>query len=127
MSTLFRQDPYIVGRVQDYHSLYGVLHFSAVTRYEFLRGLYTIPGQAQDQIRRFNALCRRSHVISLTAQAAREAADVWAHFQDQQGSIGAGDILIAGTARAGNRAVATRNVKDYRRVPGLLVSDWREP
>ena len=39
-------------------------------------------------------------------------------------SMGRGDLLIACIALAHNAAVATRNVKDFRQVPGLKLEDW---
>jgi len=38
--------------------------------------------------------------------------------------IGHNDLLIAAHARALGTTLVTRNVKEFRRVPGLLVEDW---
>ena len=38
--------------------------------------------------------------------------------------IGANDLLIASIARAHNLTVATGNVDEFSRVPGLQVEDW---
>jgi len=35
--------------------------------------------------------------------------------------------LIAGHARAAGLTVVTNNVREFNRVPGLLVDDWSEP
>ena len=40
--------------------------------------------------------------------------------------IGDRDLLIAAIAVAHGLAVATRNVREFRRVPDLNVEDWRE-
>lgn len=37
------------------------------------------------------------------------------------------DLLIAGHAKAMNAAVATHNVKDFERIPGLTVENWLKP
>jgi predicted nucleic acid-binding protein len=37
------------------------------------------------------------------------------------------DILIAATALHHNLPVATRNVADFNRIPGLAVEDWSNP
>lgn len=34
------------------------------------------------------------------------------------------DTLIAATALAHNATLVTHNVKEFKRVPGLAVSDW---
>jgi predicted nucleic acid-binding protein len=38
--------------------------------------------------------------------------------------IGIEDILIGATALVGSLTVATRNVRHFRRLPGLLVESW---
>ena len=38
--------------------------------------------------------------------------------------IGERDLLIAATACAHGLAVVTRNVREFARVPGLVVEDW---
>lgn len=40
--------------------------------------------------------------------------------------IGERDLLIAATALAQDLAVVTRNVREFRRVPGLAVEDWAD-
>ena len=36
-----------------------------------------------------------------------------------------GDRLIAATAIAHDASVVTSNVREFQRVPGLIVEDWR--
>ena len=38
--------------------------------------------------------------------------------------IGRGDLLIAAVTLAHRARLVTRNVKDFRQVPGLLVENW---
>ena len=40
--------------------------------------------------------------------------------------LGANDMLIAATARAGDRTLVTHNVKEFRRVVSLRVADWQD-
>lgn len=40
--------------------------------------------------------------------------------------IGGYDVLIAGHARSAGLTVVTNNVREFERVPGLLVEDWSE-
>ncbi|MBI4704379.1 MAG: type II toxin-antitoxin system VapC family toxin [Deltaproteobacteria bacterium] len=44
--------------------------------------------------------------------------------QRRGSTIGAHDLLIAATAVAHGLSLATRNVREFRRVPGLTVSVW---
>ncbi len=39
-------------------------------------------------------------------------------------NIGGNDLLIAATALESGATVVTRNLRDFGRVPGLLVIDW---
>ena len=40
-------------------------------------------------------------------------------------TIGHNDLLIAAHARAFDTTLVTRNVREFRRVPGLAVEDWQ--
>ncbi len=40
--------------------------------------------------------------------------------------IGLMDIVIAGTALSRGALLVTNNVKEFSRVPGLRVADWRQ-
>ena len=40
--------------------------------------------------------------------------------------IGRGDLLIASIALAHRATLATRNVRDFRQVPGLRVENWAD-
>lgn len=40
--------------------------------------------------------------------------------------IGRGDLLIASIALAHNATLATRNLRDFKQVPGLKVENWAD-
>jgi tRNA(fMet)-specific endonuclease VapC len=40
--------------------------------------------------------------------------------------IGRADLLIASIARANKAILVTRNLKDFRQVPGLQVENWAD-
>jgi predicted nucleic acid-binding protein len=59
--------------------------------------------------------------VPITEQVARVHAELWADL-DRRGDVpGAHDLWIAATALAHGYAVATRNKRDFDRVPGLRV------
>ena len=58
------------------------------------------------------------------ADAATHAGEIRAVLGRAGTPIGAYDLLIAGHARSAGLAVVTNNVREFSRVPGLLVEDW---
>jgi tRNA(fMet)-specific endonuclease VapC len=65
-------------------------------------------------------------VVPFDAAVARRAAQL-RHLLERRGEgIGPMDTLIAATALAHNATLVTRNVKEFARVDGLLVSNWHE-
>lgn len=62
-----------------------------------------------------------------SAAAAEHSGEIRAVLAASGRSIGAYDALIAGHARAGGLTVVTNNLREFERVPGLLVEDWSEP
>lgn len=56
--------------------------------------------------------------------AARHYAEIRDSLERSGTVIGANDLLIASIARAHGLVVATGNVGEFSRVPGLLVENW---
>lgn len=56
------------------------------------------------------------------AADASEAADVRLFLRRKP--IGPYDVMIAAQARRRGAALVTANLREFRRVPGLLVQDW---
>ena len=65
-------------------------------------------------------------VLSFDLATARTHAHLAAELKAAGRMIGATDLLIAATALKGNYAVLTHNLRDFQRVPGLMVQqpDW---
>jgi tRNA(fMet)-specific endonuclease VapC len=55
---------------------------------------------------------------------AREAGEIRAELEAKGTPIGAYDTLIAAQARRRGATLATSNLREFERVPGLLVVDW---
>jgi tRNA(fMet)-specific endonuclease VapC len=60
-------------------------------------------------------------------QAAYHYAEVRHHLESVGAVIGANDLLIASVARAHGLVMATGNVREFQRIPGLAVEDWTLP
>lgn len=74
---------------------------------------------------RVEALLRPLRVLPYDEKSARAAGLLRVMLQRQGTAIGSGDRLIAATAIAHDASVVTSNVREFRRVPGLIVEDWR--
>lgn len=66
-------------------------------------------------------------VLDFSRQDAEAAAEVRAYLERAGRGIGPLDTLIAGQALARGLTVATNNVREFSRVPGLKVEDWLAP
>jgi len=64
-------------------------------------------------------------VMPLDADAARHAGSIRAALAARGTPVGLADALIAGHARSLAATLVTGNVREFRRVPGLLLEDWR--
>ncbi len=63
-------------------------------------------------------------VISFDEQAAIAYARIRYHLERRGVSIGPNDLIIAATVTANQGTLVTHNVREFTRVPGLLVEDW---
>jgi tRNA(fMet)-specific endonuclease VapC len=126
LSELLKQkDPNVVRKAAVYLHLHGQFAFSALTRYEVVRGL--LEKRATAQLSKFTLFCQQSLVLPLTDAVLDRAADLWA----TAGRLGRprsdADLLIAATALENGRALATGNHPHFQWIPGLVIDDWRQP
>ena len=74
-----------------------------------------------DRVRRFLGPLEN---MPFDSKAAMECGDIRATLERIGTPIGPIDLIIAATARANNLVVLTRNMREFARVPGLLVDSW---
>lgn len=63
-------------------------------------------------------------LIDFTAADADAYADLRARLEKKGQLIGPIDLLLASQAVARNLTLVTNNVREFRRVPGLLLENW---
>jgi tRNA(fMet)-specific endonuclease VapC len=63
-------------------------------------------------------------ILPFEAEDAMHAGDIRAHLESKGTPIGHYDCLIAAQARRRGAALVTLNVREFSRVPGLIVADW---
>jgi tRNA(fMet)-specific endonuclease VapC len=66
----------------------------------------------------------RVGVLPLGEREALRAGDLLADLEAAGEPIGIEDVLIGATALVGSLTVATRNVRHFRRLRGLVVESW---
>ena len=66
----------------------------------------------------------RFAVLDFDKEDARHAGAIRAELAAQGSPIGPYDVLIAGQARARNLILVSHNLREFSRVPGLVVEDW---
>ena len=59
--------------------------------------------------------------VEITEQIARVHADLWAGLATKGQLIGAHDLWIAATAVSHGMSLATGNVNEFERIPGLRL------
>jgi tRNA(fMet)-specific endonuclease VapC len=66
----------------------------------------------------------RVGILPLGEREALRAGDLLADLEAAGQPIGIEDVLIGATSLVGSLTVATRNVRHFRRLRGLVVESW---
>jgi tRNA(fMet)-specific endonuclease VapC len=104
---------------------------TSITRIETLQGRFAFLLRAADGVKLLRAQerLRRTDADLAPFPAVPFDAAAAAVFDRLNGNkklrkIGRADLLIASIALAHRAKLVTRNLKDFRQVPGLQVEDW---
>jgi tRNA(fMet)-specific endonuclease VapC len=63
-------------------------------------------------------------ILNFDADDAADAGEIRAYLRTRGTPIGPYDILIAAQARRRGAPLVTSNLREFQRVPGLIVMDW---
>ena len=102
-----------------------LLAVSAITRMEIEFGLALNSARAKKLGPMLQEFFSVVNTISFELSDAEAAASLRASLQNKGRPIGAYDVLIAGTALARGLTMVTANLKEFNRVAGLRVENWR--
>jgi tRNA(fMet)-specific endonuclease VapC len=96
---------------------------SVITEAELL---YGVELSAKPDLSRaaFDDFVKQVTVLDWSRSAACHYADIRANLKKRGELIGGNDMLIAAHARSLEATVVTNNVRDFSRVPGLVVENW---
>jgi predicted nucleic acid-binding protein len=101
-------------------------YISVITTSELLHGIWRAV-DAGIRTRRtafVEALLRELPVIGIDVGVARIHAQIWAEQQAQGRIIGPHDLWLAATCIAHGLGIATLNVREFARIPGLRIEQW---
>lgn len=98
---------------------------SALTEMEVAYGLWLNPKLARRLKPVMDAFFGAIRVLPYDRKAAEATATARANLKRRGRPIGAYDISIAGTALAHELILITSKVREFNRVEGLRIEDWR--
>lgn len=124
LSLYFKKSPKVVAEAQNYLQQHQIFTFSAITRFEILRGMKV--KSATGQLNFFNLFCGQNEIIELKDQIIICAADIYANLYKKGQLIGDADILIAATALESGFPVVTNNESHFNRISGLQILNWNK-
>lgn len=101
------------------------LAVSVITEMEVEYGLARNPGVAPRAREAMRVLLATIPVLPFEREDARVAAQLRASLNSQGTPIGAYDLLLAACALRRGLKVVTRNAREFVRVGGLGLEDWR--
>ncbi len=107
-------------RFQQHHGQMGI---STVTIGELVFGAEHSQ-QTERNLADLEALAARLEVLPFDNHAAYHFGQIRAALYRTGQPIGPYDMMIAGQARAAGLKLVTNNVKEFERVPGLLLENW---
>ena len=96
---------------------------AAITASELMAGIYRA-GSPQTRLQReafVEAILSSIPVLPFDLRVARTHAQLWVQLVGVGQLIGAHDLLVAATALAHGYSVLTDNLREFQRVPGLMV------
>ncbi|NIA10662.1 MAG: tRNA(fMet)-specific endonuclease VapC [Nitrospiraceae bacterium] len=103
----------------------GQMCISAITLGELVFGAERSQ-QVERNLTDIQGLAARLEVLPFDSRSAHHFGQIRAMLYSTGQPIGPYDMLIAGHARASGLILVTNNLKEFSRVPGLLLENWIE-
>ncbi len=99
---------------------------SVISASELLHGVWRATSPAIRTRRQafVEAVLESFPMLSIDLPAARSHAQLWAELQSQGLMIGIHDSWIAAICIANGLSLITDNIKEFDRIPGLVVEMW---
>jgi tRNA(fMet)-specific endonuclease VapC len=99
---------------------------SVVTASELLHGVHRAKDRSVRARRAafVEAVLDEFPLVGVDLLTARTHARLWAELAERGDLIGAHDLWLAATCVGRGLSLVTANVREFARVPGLVVEDW---
>ena len=99
---------------------------SVITASELLHGVWRAKDPAVRARRNayVEAILEALPILPIDLSTARSHAQLWADLQSQGLMIGIHDSWIAAICIANGLNLITENVKEFNRIPGLMIEQW---
>ena len=101
----------------------GGIFVSSITAAELYFGAYN-SAHPEDNARRVEEFLSDLQIVSLTEKSAKQFGILKAEMRRNSLQVGPFDLLIAAIAFENGCVLATGNVRHFRNVPDLSISDW---
>ncbi len=101
------------------------LAISSVTRMEIEYGLKLNPARAKKIQSIVEMILSMIHTLPYEAEDAITTANIRSYLKASGTPIGAYDVMIGGLALNRNLIMVTSNTKEFERITGLVLEDWR--
>lgn len=107
------------------------IRITVITRIELLRGRFEflLKASGREELARAQKLLDRTEVLLSELPVLPVDEKSGYQFEKLQKikklrKIGRADILIASIALAGNARLITRNIRHFKQIPGLQITNW---
>jgi tRNA(fMet)-specific endonuclease VapC len=106
-----------------FDQLAAVLCISAITLGELLYGVEK-SARRNENLQAVEQFTARLEVVAFSFRAAAHFGQIRAELTKLGTLCGAYDMLIGAHARSEGLMLVTNNVREFQRIPGLLVDNW---
>ena len=93
----------------------STMYVSAISETE----LFRFPQLSEEEVAQIDAMLRSVSVLPVDSKIARMAGDIQRLY-----GLQTADGIIAATAVFTGTTLVTRNIRDFKKVPGLVTEDW---
>jgi tRNA(fMet)-specific endonuclease VapC len=119
-----RRVPTVRHRLAEQLRLGREIAFSAIALFELRYGYARSGRRAEAEHLLAEFLAPGIAILPFDAEDAAHAGDIRAYLEKWGTPIGPHDCLIAAQARRRSAPLVTANIREFERVPGLIVVDW---